>query len=78
LENEFLKKGAAEQSRAVSKKRVCGIQWGCEIMKLTRSIFYYQPKSKTAAQLEADTNLRDKIEAICLELPGYGYRRVTK
>jgi len=26
--------------------------------------------------MEAD--LRDKIEAICLEFPGYGYRRVTK
>lgn len=45
-------------------------------MKLTRSSFYYQPRSKNdRMKLEAD--LRDRIEAVCLEFPKYGYRRVT-
>jgi transposase InsO family protein len=47
-------------------------------MKLARSSFYYKPQSETAEQLESEADLRDKIEAICLEFPGYGYRRVTK
>jgi SAM-dependent methyltransferase len=47
-------------------------------MKLARSSFYYKPPSKTTEQLETQATLRDKIEAICLEFPGYGYRRVTK
>jgi transposase InsO family protein len=42
-------------------------------MKLARSSYYYHPKTKST---EAD--LRGKIEAICLEFPGYGYRRVTE
>ena len=28
-------------------------------------------------QTKAETDLRDRIEAICLEFPRYGYRRVT-
>jgi len=27
--------------------------------------------------MKAEADLRDKIEAICLEFPRYGYRRVT-
>ena len=27
--------------------------------------------------MEAEADLRDKIEAVCLEFPRYGYRRVT-
>jgi putative transposase len=42
-------------------------------MKLSRSSFYY--KEKTKQQTEAD--LRRRIEAICVDFPGYGYRRVT-
>jgi len=46
-------------------------------MKLARSSFYYKPQSGTTEQLQTQADLRDKIEAICLEFPGYGYRRVT-
>jgi len=42
-------------------------------MSIARSTFYY--RRKEAAQ---DTWVIDRIEAICLEFPGYGYRRVTK
>lgn len=45
-------------------------------MKLSSSSFYYKPKSKTEC-MEAEADLRDKIESICLEYTRYGYRRVT-
>jgi putative transposase len=46
-------------------------------MKLSRSSFYYKPKSKSLGYKEAEADLRGKIEAICLEYTRYGYRRVT-
>jgi len=47
-------------------------------MRLARSSFYYKPKGKSHEQMKAEADLRDRIEAICLEFPRYGYRRVTK
>ena len=47
-------------------------------MKLARSSFYYKPKSKGPKELREEADLRDRIEAICLEFPRYGYRRVTR
>ena len=44
-------------------------------MNIARSTFYYRRK---AAPLGKDADVIDKIEEICLEFPGYGYRRVTK
>jgi len=46
-------------------------------MRLARSSFYYKPKSNSSEQMKAAADLRDRIEAICLEFPRYGYRRVT-
>ena len=46
-------------------------------MKLARSSFYHKPKGKTPEELQKEADLRGKIEAICLEFPRYGYRRVT-
>ena len=46
-------------------------------MKLARSSFYYRPKGKGHELMKAEADLRDRIEAICLEFPRYGYRRVT-
>ncbi len=46
-------------------------------MKLARSSFYYKPRSKSRDWMKAEADLRDRIEAICLEFPRYGYRRVT-
>jgi putative transposase len=45
-------------------------------MKLARSSFYYKPRDKDDGR-KADTDLRDRIETICLGFPRYGYRRVT-
>jgi putative transposase len=44
-------------------------------MNIARSTFYY--KSKTTLPTK-DTDIIGRIEEICLEFPGYGYRRVTK
>ena len=46
-------------------------------MNLARSSFYYRPKTKEPDRMKAEADLRDRIEAICLEFPRYGYRRVT-
>ena len=45
-------------------------------MRLAASSFYHKPKDK-AGKAQKDADLRDRIEAICLEFPRYGYRRVT-
>jgi len=48
----------------------------CHTFSVSRSWYYQKP---TAAEQKAskDLDLRDVIEHIVLELPGYGYRRVT-
>jgi transposase InsO family protein len=47
-------------------------------MKLARSSFYYKAKGENPERLKEEADLRDRIEAICLEFPRYGYRRVTR
>jgi len=42
-------------------------------MKTPRSSFYY----KSQANIVSDTDLADKINAVALEFPFYGYRRIT-
>jgi transposase InsO family protein len=46
-------------------------------MKLAASSFYYQPRPDCAARQRV-ADLLDRIEAVCLEFPRYGYRRVTE
>ena len=46
------------------------------MLKLAASSFYHKPKDKTV-KAKNDADLRDRIEAVCLEFPRYGYRRVT-
>jgi putative transposase len=47
----------------------------CALLGVSRSWFYERPHVPT--QAERDVALRDAIERIVLEFPGYGYRRVT-
>ena len=47
-------------------------------MKLPPSSYYHKPTGKSLAQLKQEADLRDLIEAIVLEFPRYGYRRVTR
>ena len=46
-------------------------------MKIPASSFYYQPKVRAVEEKQNQADLLDRIEAICLEFPRYGYRRVT-
>jgi putative transposase len=47
----------------------------CAILDVGRSWYY---AAQAASADEIDVALRDEIEALVLEFPGYGYRRVTK
>jgi len=47
----------------------------CDLFEVSRS-WYYERSSRPDTDEEA-TALRDQIERIILEFPGYGYRRVT-
>ena len=47
-------------------------------MTLASSSYYYQPKTDAAGRLKSDSELRDQIERIQGEFPGYGYRRLGK
>ncbi len=47
----------------------------CAILGVSRSWYY---AGEVDAPMDGETALRDRIEAIVLEFPGYGYRRVTK
>jgi len=47
-------------------------------MGLARSSYYYQPRGVSPAKLEADADLRDRMEQIALRFPRYGYRRMTR
>lgn len=47
----------------------------CELLSVNRSWYYRKPTEPT--QTDQALSLRDAIEAIVLEFPGYGYRRVT-
>jgi putative transposase len=53
-----------------------GIVELCELVGVSRSWYYERPTRPT--QAERDLDLRDAIERIVLEFPGYGYQRVTK
>jgi putative transposase len=44
-------------------------------MNMAGSTFYYRSKATGSRE---DADVTDRIEAICLEFPGYGYRRVTR
>ncbi len=49
----------------------------CDLFGVSRSWYYEKPSSDEQAS-EDDVELRDAIERIVLEFPGYGYRRVTQ
>ncbi len=58
------------------------IQRMCELAQLSRSHYYRQYcrilTSKQRDRLDQEILLRDQIQRIVLDMPGYGYRRVTK
>ena len=48
----------------------------CQLLGINRAWLYARATQPT--QAERDLELRDAIEQVVLEFPGYGYRRVTK
>jgi len=46
-------------------------------MKLPISSFYYHRQGSSVEKKSNEADLSDRIEAVCLEFPRYGYRRVT-
>ena len=58
-----------EQFPTLSLRRLC------HLLGVSRSWYYAHPTPETLA--ERDLDLRDAIERVTLEFPGYGYRRVT-
>ena len=59
----------AEEHPDVSLKKLC------ELFSVSRSWYYERPTPEEKAR--RDVELRDAIERIVLEFPGYGYRRVS-
>lgn len=58
-----------EQFPTLSVRRLC------RLLGVSRSWYYAHPTAD--ALVERDLDLRDAIERVTLEFPGYGYRRVT-
>jgi putative transposase len=48
----------------------------CRMFSVSRSWYYEKPMA-TEQKTQKDLDLRDAIERIVLEFPGYGYRRVA-
>ena len=46
-------------------------------MNLARSSFYHKGRTRNPEEMKVEADLRGRIEAVCLEFPRYGYRRVT-
>jgi len=46
-------------------------------MNLARSSFYHKGRTRKPEEMKVEADLRGRIEAVCLEFPRYGYRRVT-
>lgn len=61
---------AKEEHPSISERALC------QIFEVSRSWYYERPTPEEKAA--EDLELRDAIERIVLEFPGYGYRRVTK
>ena len=58
-----------------------GTRTACELMGVSPSWYYERAKSSSSSSSERAARaveLRDAIERIVLEFPGYGYRRVAK
>ena len=48
------------------------------MLTMSRSSYYYKTKERTRQKQIEDSHLRDRIENIIYDLPGYGSRRITQ
>ena len=74
--------GSAEQKRRYirdHRQELGSISKACQVAGLAPSSYYYKPDAAYARRREADDEkLRERIERIHEEFPGYGYRRVKR
>ena len=47
-------------------------------MNIARNCFYYKSRAASPGRMKLEADLIDLIEAICLQFPRYGYRRVSQ
>jgi putative transposase len=62
-------------AQARAERSDVSLQELCELFSVSRSWYYERPTPEEKAH--GDVELRDAIERIVLEFPGYGYRRAT-
>jgi transposase InsO family protein len=53
------------------------VRYLCRVLGVNRAWYYVAQHSLPAGRDHSTTTVRDAIEAVILEFPGYGYRRVT-
>ena len=53
------------------------VERACGLLGLPRSLYCYVPRVVAQSETTEAVRLREAIEQISLEFPGYGYRRVT-
>ena len=72
---------AAEKRRYIRDHReeLGSVSKACQVSKLSPSSYYYKPDPKRAKKRDdEDDKLRQQIDQIHEELPGYGYRRIVR
>ena len=72
---------AAEKRRYIRDHReeLGSVSKACQVSKLAPSSYYYKPDPRHAKRRDdEDEKLRQQIERIHEELPGYGYRRIER
>jgi putative transposase len=74
--------GSAEEKRRYirdHRQELGAISKACQVAGLPSSSYYYKLNTKHRRQREADDEkLRQQIERIHQEFPGYGYRRIAR
>jgi len=71
----------AEKRRYVGDhfKELGSVSKACQVSRLASSSYYYKPDLEHAKRLrDQDEQLRQQIESIHREFPGYGYRRIER
>lgn len=63
-------------SQVLEEQPEASVRSLCGLFRVSRSWYYDRPGAEERAR--RDVELRDAIERIVLEFPGYGYRRVTE
>lgn len=56
----------------VSFHEKLSVRQQCDLLSVNRTHFYYHPK-----EVQSDTDLANEIHEIWMEMPFYGYRRIT-